>query len=40
MCGLVVIIDTNGLGGISPSSSLIAATLIEFLCEEIEILGG
>lgn len=38
MSWLVVIMDTNGLGGISSSSSLIAVTLIEVLCEEIEIL--
>lgn len=40
MCWLVVIIDNDGLGGISPSSSLIATTLIEIWCEEIEIFGG
>lgn len=39
MCWLVVIMDTVGLGSVSPSSSLIAATLIEGLCEEIDILG-
>lgn len=38
MSWLVVIMGINGLGGIILSSSLIAVTLIEVLCEEIEIL--